>query len=482
MADLPPTFRDAVSAVRRLGLRYLWIDSLCILQDSDEDWRREAGRMQNVYRNAYCNLAASGSHNVLGGLIKTRDPTLIFPCVVSFASNLHSEEEWLIIPENWWESFTETRLNRRGWIVQERLLAARVIHFGSDQLHWECHELDACESFPNGIPLSGSLRSTAYKGIDPATDGVRLRARYGRLAQDDTGLEALYLWSRVISLYTDCQLTKESDKLIALAGLAGQFSTLMPEAQYLAGLWSTHLACQLLWSVDVLNDKPAAKYPAAYRAPSWSWAAVDAHIEPATITSQGILIEIKQFTIIPSPPDSLDTMFQVSSGSLTIQGNLVKAQQKITPRRSPWTSEILQSIILDSSTPIPRVSANFDVLDVILAHTSSLPHSQASSSFFFLLPVRKYVYAATHWVAGLILVDVNDKPIANASNSAGTKDRAGKAEDKKKGVYRRVGKFTTSGKGAESFIELVENSGNQGNGSTEEEKDGEDTLGTFILQ
>ena len=165
-------------------------------------------------------------------------------------------------------------LNGRAWVVQERLLSPRVLHYGKDQLLWECHELDACETYPQGLPSIAAIAHTLFKGLDPEVDGRRLRKFSNN--KSDPDLDPYHLWAKVVQAYTSSDLSKPGDKLIAIYGIAKRFRSMLNDT-YLAGLWLRVLPTQLLWHVDdcsQANGLPA-KRPPSYRAPSWSWASVD---------------------------------------------------------------------------------------------------------------------------------------------------------------------------------------------------------------
>ncbi|PVH70864.1 HET-domain-containing protein, partial [Cadophora sp. DSE1049] len=133
--DLPKTFQDAVTMTRALGVRYLWIDSLCIVQDDKDDWRRESAKMHTIYRDGYLTLAASKSKGPDGGLFSaaTSDDML---------KDWDFQEDLIRTRRKiqHFESRQEFPLLQRGWIFQERILSRRVLHFGSKGLIWECME------------------------------------------------------------------------------------------------------------------------------------------------------------------------------------------------------------------------------------------------------------------------------------------------------------------------------------------------------
>jgi len=126
---LPQAVVDAISVTRHLGVRYLWVDSLCVIQDSQKDRHRECDGMAEVYRNAVLTIVANAANNSSDPLIARSDD--------------HSMIDWLS-PGFAWDT--------RAWTLQERLLSKRVLHLTDKQMYWECNELKASETFPHGLP------------------------------------------------------------------------------------------------------------------------------------------------------------------------------------------------------------------------------------------------------------------------------------------------------------------------------------------
>ena len=150
---LPKNFRDAVDITRRLGYRYIWIDSLCIFQDDEEDWRREAERMAQVYLYGEVTIAALGATNSHGGCYSTRDPLSYFPCTLPTKNKMTAwyGRTWPFHNER----FTNAPLLRRGWVLQERCLGARTLYFGKCGIYWECQTMRADEIFTDGFSSDG---------------------------------------------------------------------------------------------------------------------------------------------------------------------------------------------------------------------------------------------------------------------------------------------------------------------------------------
>ena len=317
--DLPKTFRDAIKIARKFGVNYLWIDSLCILQDSADDWTREAAQMGDVYYYSLCNIAATGASDSGQGCFFDRDRSLITPCTVKSEWNNKVDQEYHAIEALFWqEQMFSAPLNRRAWVIQERLLSPRVLHYGKDQLLWECHELDACETYPHGLPSIPANAHTLFKGLDPEIDGRRLRKVSNN--EPDPDLDPYHLWAKVVQAYTSCDLSEPGDKLIAISGIAKRFRSMLNDA-YLAGLWLRVLPTQLLWHVDdckKANGLPARR-PTSYRAPSWSWASVDGKVSTGDINIDGVLITVVNTHVKPFTDDVTG---QIEDGYIVLQGKL----------------------------------------------------------------------------------------------------------------------------------------------------------------
>ena len=260
-ADLPKTFSEAVSVIQRLGIEYIWIDSLCIMQDSKNDWERHAAIMWKVYSHSHLNISASASLDPSQGLFRPRHPASIADTIVEVPAThdfVDKGRYTFYDDQTFREDVDKAPVNTRAWVFQERLLSPRVVHFCEGQLYWECQSLQASERFPAGFPerVRRSKQRAVYK------------AACGRNVDEK---EFLYAWGKLVDMYTSCDLTYGSDKLPAISASAKNLQqTTAWQGEYLAGLWEHRLIDQLLWSAHgrALRTKE-------YRAPSWSWASMD---------------------------------------------------------------------------------------------------------------------------------------------------------------------------------------------------------------
>lgn len=264
--QLSKTFRDAIDFTREIGGEYIWIDSLCIIQDSPSDWENESKKMGDIYLGAHLGIAATGTGDPSGGLFVQRDKKLVEHIPVHVGTHVCDEHRHVLHPGHYsliwrhvWEHGVEAApLNTRGWVVQERFLAPRILHFGARQIFWECSTLEASETFPNGLPDTVFSKKTkkATLWLDSKTGNA-----------GEAGKPVLKQWAMAVEAYTGSDLTHDSDKMIAISGLARKSQRESAGSSYLAGLWRKELITQLSWSVSGYRHKPR---PLKYRCPSWS--------------------------------------------------------------------------------------------------------------------------------------------------------------------------------------------------------------------
>ncbi|KAK8219021.1 heterokaryon incompatibility protein-domain-containing protein [Phyllosticta capitalensis] len=288
---LPKTFRDAFHVADTLNIRFLWIDRLCIFQDSKEDWSKESAMMQDVYRHSFLNISAHGAFDDEDGCFFDRNESQVKERFMNINLGSCQRPQPFVyrdqIPNYVSRMAEEGSIVSRGWILQERLLAPRVVHFGRKQLLWECNSSNSCESFPDNLSEFDWFRArfatnhTWKQLLESGSTNSYFRDLIG--APDQSFLVD---WAVLVSDYSATLLTVPSDRLVAISGLANDMKKRFQEEKlqsqrpiehskqdsdiYLAGLWERSLPMGLLWCVDTLWPSPRPKY----RAPSWSWASV----------------------------------------------------------------------------------------------------------------------------------------------------------------------------------------------------------------
>ncbi|KAI5865699.1 heterokaryon incompatibility protein-domain-containing protein [Durotheca rogersii] len=321
--DMPRTFRDAVQLTRALNLRYIWIDSLCIIQDDidGKDWVEQSAAMADIYANCHLNIATTRSPNGAEGfvhprwtsrnsleyaerfaaevgsviddndddddddeggarskgeehiskirkcdvksfVVSNRDNAQLYGSSIKVRLTLNSSHE-AMQTFRWINSHQETApLIQRGWVFQERHLSPRTVHFHANEMMWDCIDKQRCEC------LALDDREIGGDGWSASKSRI---STLGTL--EDWQLRGL--WRTVVEDYCLLNLTVETDRLPALGGLAQKFSKHMPEIggvkdEYMAGMWRNSLARDLLWKVKSQPKENSRKRPGK-GPPSWSW-------------------------------------------------------------------------------------------------------------------------------------------------------------------------------------------------------------------
>jgi len=345
-----------------MKIDYIWIDALCILQDSTQDWEHQSARMGDIYTHSYCNIAATGAEPTKGCFTYRHTP-MVEPYSISNPRSKGSEddpEETYVIgyDDFWSNSLLDTPLHNRGWVLQERLLSPRTIHFGQEQMFWECRRDIACEAYPEGIPEQfRNWRTRAWRQSDEMLDPKKrkpTRLPISPLSLWQTISEymlriarpmnpkppvvhltwAYEIWSKTIERYMECKLSFSEDKLVAISGIAKGVANATRE-RYLAGLWDNALLPQsLLWYVlgrrqadSTPSTRSASQGDQNYRAPSWSWASLEAKlIWNWPVQCGKVLIEISSTFVEDFGGIK---MGRVSAASMTIQGRLFEANLRL---------------------------------------------------------------------------------------------------------------------------------------------------------
>ncbi|KAJ2984637.1 hypothetical protein NUW58_g5953 [Xylaria curta] len=288
---LPMNFQDAVKVTRELKIQFLWIDSICIIQDDSADWEAESRHMEQVFSSAYCVLAADSSECTSAGFLHPHSPRRFVALeyrdgnpfyVCESIDNFHGDVEL-------------GELNKRGWVLQERALARRTIHFTDSQMYWECGEGIRCETLTKMINLKSSILGDAH------------------FPHNATNLEnggKINVHQSLYERYSRLAFTDIRDRPIAIIGLEDRlvrdFNT---RGKY--GILECFLHRSLLWKrgddeielrrIDLLEDR---------KIPSWSWLAYQGGISYMKIRSNNTEWD-----------EILRTAFNYSAGYSTYTGD-----------------------------------------------------------------------------------------------------------------------------------------------------------------
>ncbi|KAF4469774.1 hypothetical protein FALBO_3328 [Fusarium albosuccineum] len=279
--ELPASYQEAISICPSMNLYFIWIDSLCIIQDSDEDWEREAVNMKLVYGNASLNLCAATGSNCLEKSFTSREPFLFKPLeLVSSWSNQEPQNFLLTFTDMFQEDVSESPLHARAWVYQEYYLSKRSLILGRGQMWWHCSEVLACEGHPNGMSDGLGTWQSGASSLKHNSDQEPLR---------NSGHISPYCsasgWVHRVKQYARTCLTKETDRAIAFSGVAQAFGESHNITEkYLAGLWRCHLLRDICWGV---RFRCITRRRVGYRAPSWSWISLDGPFDLCPDIEQG---------------------------------------------------------------------------------------------------------------------------------------------------------------------------------------------------
>lgn len=447
-ASLPLSFRDAFDFARILGVNYVWIDSLCIIQDSTSDWEQESAKMSRVYAESWCTLSISYKNEthstfhepdvlqILRGMSGQTEMNYDIPQKTRMLlMKLWLDEVMFQSPDwedkareelqkrvEWIDSLNSIPLNERGWTLQERELSPRVFHYTPKTVLWECRSLRATDTNPQGFSDHGSLdqgflgeltKISRYRLLDtypinrePAPVGLSLASGLHRIFASKRD-DAIYdSWFRVVEDYSQRDLTFPNDRFPAISGLAQEVEALTGD-RYLAGLWEKDFLRGLVWKtvpdnrsatfgpefllsaqnlLDIIHPTPKP----TYAAPSWSWAS---SIKPV---SYGLLVLNINPPSIPEGDDLLLNIVDVNIQALgpdprgcLSNGGYIIVTGKIKPKRH------------FTETPVSDKGANYGME---VHFDSDLDRSRDD---LMVLPVL----IADHmipWVTGLLLQPSGD--------------------------------------------------------------------------
>ncbi|KAH8646872.1 hypothetical protein BX600DRAFT_443842 [Xylariales sp. PMI_506] len=328
-------------------LSHRW-DSLCIIQDDNDDWKAQAGQMCRIYQGSYVTLAATSSNDSDSGLFM-RVPTIPIPTRRASRHGVFIRKEtkhvnFSVHPMSVYDK--DFPLMARGWVYQERLLSPRLVHFSRYELSLQCANAYArCECGQNDFFFRKKDHLQSLK--EPKISEVRR------------------VWHGIVLEYSALRLTFPTDCLAALAGIARQYGTAHTEAlgQYVAGLWEKTLVYDMIWLIQ-----HGAKYkrPERYCAPTWSWASTSAEVWTlstyARVTDD---LEVVEFAVEMAGPDEYGP---IAAGEITLRGYLAPGTlhvEKFTLREDGQDVHYSRPFFQRSESPNQYIyiDSNFDCPD-----------------------------------------------------------------------------------------------------------------------
>lgn len=452
--SLPISYKEAIHFATALDIRYLWIDSLCIIQDDPQDWFSEASVMDKVYLG--CDICIA-----LAGAAENSEP--------SFARRSHSQIRPIRITAEWDGShvkdytirdgfmsrdYTSSVLAQRAWVVQESVMSHRTLSLGKIQAWYQCLENVACETYPGWIP----------KVLNPSIDHSNVLSK-----SDDLWQYRHKTWESTVERYSDAKLTYISDRLIAFRGITNFYSSRLEE-QALAGLWRSQLPFQLLWrtltsntldgrEAGLDNDGPVRR-PRPLRAPTWSWLSIEGRVQfyhtyTLGLAEEGSVTALCTVQHVQVDESLRDGQSYVVEGRITLQGALHPIRLGNDGRLAPPLTADANSteFAYISASPsvqehfgregIPYLSAQWEPdeegeqggLEVFQRNKHTGPSDSTNKKIVehvnaFCFPILEKRQEGFPLTAGLILEDSKMQP----------------------GLYERIGLYQTIGEEEKSYF------------------------------
>ncbi|KAF2821973.1 HET-domain-containing protein, partial [Ophiobolus disseminans] len=259
LSAIPETILDALTTTKALGVSYLWVDSLCIIQDDPDDLTRELASMPKIYKHATLTISAALAQTCNEGFLHPRSPRIVplYGPPVRLRCIDEQDAEGTIVLHG--TRPPQEHIHTRGWTLQEHLLSPRLLIYSTSSLAWQCRSRKYTD-----VPLSAPIHDA---GLNEFFSSFAKQFYAVEITEED----AIVAWLRIIEVYSGRHLGFPTDILLALSAIAEEFGTRM-QWTYVAGLWQEHIQYMLCWECATTKT---CRRPSKYRAPSWSWASID---------------------------------------------------------------------------------------------------------------------------------------------------------------------------------------------------------------
>jgi hypothetical protein len=383
LSSLPQTFRDAILITRKLGYRYLWIDSLCIIQDSVSDWLVESVKMNEVYSHGVLNISADAATDSREGVFESAKKGIldgsgplkgwvmkpdhieipVYSPKAGITSSLYT-----YVYRGDVQPDTASHLQTRAWVFQEAALSPRRLRYTYHGMFWNCASvhMDCNEKQPQGINNFLWQKSYVFSIYD--IPHQPLPPRYVRGQNPARGFLAIDRWYKEVNNYANRQLTYFNDRFPAFSGIAKEFGE-RTGYHYKAGIWLEDFRRGLLW-----QSRNRIIHPEV--GPSWSWAVVSGSSDPEGVYDTNLLWEYlddqEEAQLLSLTIQNVDNnpYSQVISASITLRGHCRKLN-------SIWEAHVFhyqngQHLLNDKDyIPFPRgtqppprsMAVSMDVMD-----------------------------------------------------------------------------------------------------------------------
>ena len=416
VTSLPKSYQEAILVCLKLSISFLWIDSLCIVQDSKEDWERESVTMRDVYGNSCLNICAAAAANGTEESFLGRSRGILKVPQISTTCKDGSKDTFFLLYDHAFEDINESPLTRRAWVYQEWYLSPRSLILCHNLLWWHCRWKLTNEETRD--ELTGHDDFQWFKATD--VDCPRSIYPAGDIR------ESFLSWFRHVNAYMQMNLTKESDRTVAFSGIVSSFGLSHKlTGTYLAGLWHAHLPAGLCWYI--VNSKTSQS--SRYMAPSWTWTSLHG---PCKLECLWYPDDDKLLATLESAPDVVpedcSNLGSVVGCGITLRGDIVGPVSLGASETSTY--------VANKHTGDEQATVYFDENDdngPLITNMGSLPFGEGQSGLrqverladhtgsFFILPIADV--SSEYRVYGLVLYRALHDPM----------------------VFSRVGLFESSG-------------------------------------
>lgn len=370
---LPKSIQDAIKVTVGLGFEFLWVDSLCIVQDDDIEKAKQIALMPQIYFNATVTIIASKATRAVDGFLDEIDPRpqIELAVKIPFCSSTQSSSvskadvrtgsAYIVRLK---EDAKHQGINRvlepidtRGWCFQERYLSARALEFGTHQVKLICPScIRAAESPWVHHPSDGWKLASHVAGLQGART-FHQDTQTGPLVNSDRDRRRIERdFYDMVETYSKRTLSFTQDRILAMSGIAERFRQRLQD-DYFVGFWKRSLPCSLLWRIsDASSLWPR---PARYQAPSWSWAAVNGGVTFNLAWERDWTTGISQLEVKTELVEGSAACGAVHSGRITGCGRL----RSVLWPRAEWN---YKSAWLETSVCVPAPGQTTRKLDITI--------------------------------------------------------------------------------------------------------------------
>lgn len=283
VSSLPQTIQDAIVLTRAFSVKYLWVDALCIIQGGvdNEDWRRELPNMGKIYKNSLFTIAASSAADSSKGFLRRKMGAQwpVRDYLLSRNDDPGTEDENILLDAivlEWYGAVEDSVLLKRGWVLQERMLASRTLFWTEVGVFWECNELRRSEYKDEYDDFDGSPSHLQLSGLVKNIKGHKFLTR--KRGYEETPLCSKGYWSCLLENFSAKTLTHVKDKLPAITGL-GQELARLTGSEFEMGVFKHNLVQELAWVTGFQREGYGVTKVTAEQqtvlvsgTPSWCWA------------------------------------------------------------------------------------------------------------------------------------------------------------------------------------------------------------------